>query len=327
MRGSRPIAVGISSRMQTTAVSCSRRTASQRLKSASVPARMVRTTAPVPRSACQAIGRVIARSKASAIAASRRRWARRSAAVATSAPARMPKSPKPAQRPMRPKAPARWPARRPCGRRGSARRAGRRRAGRRPRRARSRATARGRAARRRGGDGEGGHGREDRAAHARRPACGSGQRPSLLSERRPRGSSRSAIADRDAPAQGCRIPIRADGTRRPCRPPAFAYGRRTGRGNASPHRSGETATRAARGAAFSCRKARAWRQVDTMGLLVSGARLRRVRLRPRVLALRVGVWKRGLRRSRDRGGRSAPNSPARPVSASICRVMQTPTSR
>ena len=40
-----------------------------------------------------------------------------------------------------------------------------------------------------------------------------------------------------------------------------------------------------------------------------------------------GVWKRGLRRSRDRGGRSAPNSPARPVSASICRVMQTPTSR
>ena len=51
MRASSPMAAGISNRMLTTEVSCSRSTDSQRLKSASVPLRMLRTTAPVPRSA------------------------------------------------------------------------------------------------------------------------------------------------------------------------------------------------------------------------------------------------------------------------------------
>jgi hypothetical protein len=50
-RTSMAIAVGISSAMLTIAARCSRRKVSQSANSASVPASMVRTTRPEPRSA------------------------------------------------------------------------------------------------------------------------------------------------------------------------------------------------------------------------------------------------------------------------------------
>ena len=52
----------------------------------------------------------------------------------------------------------------------------------------------------------------------------------------------------DAPATAAASRCEPTGTRHPSRPPAFASGRRTGRGNASPHRSGDSdAGRAGRG--------------------------------------------------------------------------------
>ena len=59
----------------------------------------------------------------------------------------------------------------------------------------------------------------------------------------------------DAPARAAASRYEPTGTRHPSRPPAFASGRRTGRGSASPHRSGDSDAGRA-GAAFSRRAAR-----------------------------------------------------------------------